>query len=141
MGKATRLIMAALLVLLAASCRTQREAQTEHTEYDRRTDTVWLETVRLRVDSIVERDSVVTVIRGDTVTTDRWHTRWRDRLRVDTVERTRVRTVFRTRTLTVTKEVAKPPSWWQKVLMCAGGLSLFGCAIVALMALRRWKNR
>lgn len=140
MGKATRLIMAALLLLLAAACRTSGETHT-HTEYDRRTDTVWLETVRLRVDSIVERDSVVTVIRGDTVTTDRWHTRWRDRLRVDTVERTRVRTVFRTRTLTVTKEVEKPPSWWQKVLMWAGGLSLFGCAIVALMAVRRWKNR
>lgn len=41
----------------------------------------------------------------------------------------------------VVREVAKPPSWWQKVLMWAGGLSLFGCAIVALMAVRRWKNR
>lgn len=40
----------------------------------------------------------------------------------------------------VSKEVAKPQTWWQKSLMWLGGFSLIGCTIVMLMAVRKWSK-
>lgn len=140
MKKTAYILAVLLLVLLAASCRTQREAQTERTEYVRLTDT--LREVRTRIDSVVIKDSVVTIIKGDTVRIERWRDRRHRSADTDTVERWKVRNIYqtRTRTVTLTPQPLKLP-WYQKALQGLGILSLMGLTLVALMAVRRWKNR
>ncbi len=137
--KAVIVFAVMLLALLHfASCRTQREAQTERTEYVHLTDT--LREVRTRIDSVVIKDSVVAIIKGDTVRIERWRDRWHRSADTDTVERWKVRNIYRTRTVTITPPPLKLP-WYQKVLQGLGILSLLGLTLVAAMALRRWKNR
>ena len=104
------------LLIVLASCRTTRETQTEYV-YVNSTDTI--HEVKLRIDSIVIHDSVMTLVKGDSVLTERWHTAYRDRLRVDTVEKIRTETVYQTLTETKIQEVNKL-YWWQKTLMWIG---------------------
>lgn len=130
-------LLFALMMLSFASCRTQKQV-TDNVQYIHLTDT--LRVVSLRVDSVIERDSIVTLIKGDTVRIERWRDRWYRSADTVTVVRWKVKTLYRTKTVTITPPPVKAPlSWWQKVLMWAGGLALFGCAIVALMAVRKWK--
>lgn len=130
-------LLFALMMLSFASCRTQKQV-TDNVQYIHLTDT--LRVVSLRVDSVIERDSIVTLIKGDTVRIERWHDCWHRSSDTVTVVRWKVKTVYRTKTVTITPPPAKAPlSWWQKTLMWLGGFSLIGCAIVVLMAVRKWK--
>ena len=113
------------LLLVLCSCRTVKQTDTLYIE---RTDTI--ERMRLRVDSIHVKDSVVTFLKGDTIFKEKWHTAYRDRLRVDTVERIKTDTVYQTRTETELKEVNRL-YWWQKALMWIGAVAGFLILIIA----------
>lgn len=123
-----------ILLLILASCKTKHNTVTEYV-YVNHTDTV--HDVSIRIDSIVTKDSIVTLIKGDTVQIEKWHTAYRERVRVDTVERIITRTEDRTKTETVIQEVNRL-YWWQKVLIRAGGIALI-CGIVIIIW--KFKNR
>lgn len=118
----------------AASGPVDRADTTTHTlATDRRV----LQDIRLRVDSIHIRDSVITLIRGDTVLTDRWHTEFRDRLRTDTIIRLRTQTVWRTRTITLRIRTPTPQTTWQRVTQTTGTLAILAAAAALLIWLAR----
>ena len=96
-----------------------------------------LRDISLRVDSIHIRDSVITLIRGDTVLTDRWHTEFRDRLRTDTLVRLRTQTLWRTRTVTLRIRTPTPPTTWQRLTQTAGTLAILAAAAVIIISLAR----
>lgn len=144
MIQATRYIIvtAALLALLVAvSCRPCRTSTEEHTTEAMRdmtaarsTDTLYV--VRMQRDSVIDRDTVETVVRGDTVL--RTITRWRWRLshgadttyraRTDTVVRyiERLRTIERRvvveRQLTAWERFRLRAFWWLVTAIAAIGL-------------------
>lgn len=75
-------------------------------------------------DTLLMRDSVYHYVQGDTVRIERWHYLHGTTsvARVDTV--LRVDTVPSVVTVTETKEVAKPPAWWQSFLKFAVGFAM-----------------
>lgn len=111
------------------------------------TDTVFVsraDTLRLiseRVDSVVYRDSVFTLIKGDTIFVKEYH--FRDltkkvgndsyKARTDTVWQTRTVTEYKTRTVEVEKKLA----WWQKALMWLGAISLTAGTAIGIAFLRK----
>lgn len=107
-----------LLALSLCSCRTRevvREVPVVVERVTERHDTVH------RVDSVVWRDSVYHLVKGDSVLIERWHTRWRvshDTVRV--VRRDSVPVVTET-TVTEVREVNRL-KWWQTMLMWLGGI-------------------
>ena len=117
-----RLIYIALIGLVACisvGCKSVRYVDRVHTEYkDRlRIDSVYSH------DTILQRDSIVTLLQGDTLRIDRWH--WRDRIAVKwktSLQHDTVAIVDTLRSVQV-KEVAKPLNWWQR-LMQGGGYAL-----------------
>ena len=125
-------VLFALLLLLPA-CKTGQHTITEYV-YVEKVDTVQM--MKLRVDSVVVRDSVVTLIKGDTVITDRWHTLYKEKVRVDTVSTVKYLTQYQTRTETVIKEV-NVLRWWQKLLMWIGALSLISGIAVGMWKLKK----
>lgn len=125
-----------LLILAAAaaltSCRTCRQTYSaELVESAEAQDS--MRDIRLRVDSVIVRDSTVTLIRGDTVFVDHWNRERLVSLRVDTVERIRYKTIYRTRTQTIT--VQSRASTWQKVKEYT-----VGAVIVLLSVLLIWQR-
>lgn len=114
------LVSLGMLIMALCGCSTVRYLPATHDSV--RTDTLWVSA--LRVDSVVERDSIVVVTRGDTV----YKTAWRDRYRylrlTDTVYRAVCDSVYVERVV----EVEKPPSRWQKfkdyILMTVGLLAM-----------------
>ena len=121
------------MLLALTGCRTQKETVTEYVYLERR-DTV--SEIRWRIDSIHARDSIVTLIKGDTVRIERWHTQYRERLRVDTVEKAVVETVYETKTETQVQEVNRL-AWWQKWLMWIGGIAIIAAAAMTAFRLRK----
>ena len=115
-------ILIAVLMLLVMSCTTQRivEVPVERV----RTDSVYL--TKLQRDTLVERDSVVMQIVGDTVY--RTHVRYiyKTRLLRDTVLKQRVDTV--TKVVTVEKERKRTVGdyAWGIALAVIGALVLVG---------------
>lgn len=95
-------------------------------------------------DSVIVRDSVFVMLRGDTVVKEAWRIRERVSLVHDTVrigsgftaERIRLDSVRVPVPVTVekivTKEVEKKLNWWRKAFLWTGGLfwSLFGVGIL-----------
>lgn len=139
-------ILLVTLVLCLCSCRAKKETATEHFRdsvefvHSAKADTlvVWKE----RTDSVIVRDSVFTLVKGDTVFVKEYH--YRDRTNMaadvayrasrDTVWRERTVTEYKTKTVTVTKtvKVEKPLRWWQTALMWLGGLTI-ATAIILLI--------
>lgn len=164
----TLLCLFALAVLSLTSCRTHREyIPVQTTVTSASTDSLehYMKQLLLMQRNVRERESVRTSSRtqetivlnerGDTARHDTRTIVETDRTRELEIEnnvlraeidslrslKARVDSVDRPvpYPVEVVREVTKPPSWWQKVLMWAGGLSLFGCAIVVLMAVRKRK--
>lgn len=133
------ILLLIILMMVMAGCRTCRQttmqADTSRSETHSR-DQYTEAKVRTRVDSVHIRDSIVTVIRGDSIITDRWHTAYRDRLRTDTVVRDRVRTVYRTQTVyrTRTEVREKEMSLWERTKMTVGGwaMAILGVGMIFL---------
>ena len=101
------------------------------------TDT--LRVVQHHRDSIYLHDStfVREFIQGDTVriVTEMWHTKFRDRLKTDTIYRSRTDSV--PVPYPVTKEVKKPLTTIEKVLMGTGIGSLVGILFYCIIFLRK----
>lgn len=96
--------------------------------------------VSARIDTVIQLDSVVTFISGDTVMITR--TRYRDRIRqrVDTVTRTEDHVTLREIPVEVetVKEVFRPLRWWQQSLMWLGvALLASALAAIAYLLIRR----
>ena len=122
-----------LLALSLCSCRTRevvREVPVVVERVTERHDTVH------RVDSVVWRDSVYHLVKGDSVLIERWHTRWRvshDTVRV--VRRDSVPVVTET-TVTEVREV-NVLHWWQRLLMLFGGIGTFFACLYILYKVKK----
>ncbi len=96
------------------------------------TDTVRI--VQQQRDSIHVHDSiyVTQMQKGDTVylTTDRWHTQWRDRVKVDTMLHIQRDSI--PYPVEVVKEVPAELTWWQKLRMNTGTMTI--CTLLAMGA-------
>ena len=137
--KSTVIAIVFFLLLILASCITSCKPKKELVEITRidtifshRSDTV--HTSVEKVDSIVYRDSVFTIIKGDTVLIEKYHYRYNTKSVNENAYKSSNDTVWQTRTVTEYKtqyvEVEKKLHWWQTALMWLGVIS-----IVALLAL------
>lgn len=95
-----------------------------------RTDTIY--SAKVRVDSVIFRDSVSLIQRGDTVFVTKYRDRYRVRERVDTVYSSATDSV----TVRVPYPVERQLSKWEQVKMEAGGWAI-GAGSVLFVALVR----
>lgn len=123
-----------LMGMLLSSCSTTKTVTKEvPVTVEKVTRDTLLQT-RWRVDTVMERDSIVVTQRG----TDRWRTKYVMRVRVDTIFKSRVDTVPKVVTVTkeTTKEVPMRLKWWQVALQWLGGLSLVGGILCIMLCLK-----
>lgn len=122
------LSMAALM--LSGGCTRKVYVPTEHIVYS--TDTVY-EAV-LRVDSVIQRDSVAVVQKGDTVLITRYRDRYRVKERTDTVYKAKTDSVRVREPYPVERELTK----WEQTKMDFGGMFLGGLIAVGVAAVIMW---
>lgn len=122
------LVMVALL--LSGGCTRKVYVPTEHTVY--KTDTVYEDV--LRVDSVIQRDSVAVVQKGDTVLITRYRDRYRIKERTDTVYKAKTDSVMVREPYPVERELTK----WEQTKMDFGGIFLGGLCAVAVLAVAVW---
>lgn len=123
-----------LLGMLLSSCTTTKTVTKEvPVTVEKVTRDTLLQT-RWRVDTVMERDSIVVTQWG----TDRWRTKYVLRVRVDTIFKSRVDTVPKVVTVTkeTTREVPRRLRWWQVGLQWLGGLSLAGAILCIMLCLK-----
>lgn len=123
-----------LLGTLLSSCTTTKTVTKEvPVTVEKVTRDTLLQT-RWRVDTVMERDSIVVTQQG----TDRWRTKYVLRVRTDTIFKSRVDTVPKVVTVTkeTTKEVPMRLKWWQVALQWLGGLSLVGGILCIMLCLK-----
>lgn len=141
------LIIAIILAVAFGSCKT-KYIPVERVRIDStavyRADS--LTRILATRDTVIERDSVVLMVKGDSVVKEVW--RWRDRVSVvrDTVRdgkalayaRVVRDTVSVPYAVEVAKEVEKPLSWWEKTLRGCGWAVVL---TAAWLAVRGWLRR
>ncbi len=119
-----------LFALLFSGCTRTVYVPTERTAI--RTDTVY--SAKLRVDSVIFRDSISVVQKGDTVTI----TKYRDRIKV----RERTDTVYQAVTDSVKVSVPYPVerklSRWEQTKQDIGGMAIGALVAAALAAVLVW---
>lgn len=93
-----------------------------------RTDTVY--SAKFRVDSVIMRDSVLVVQKGDTLIVSKVRDRWRDRVVRDTVYRSAIDTVRVREPYPVEKELTR----WQRARLDLGTVALGGIAVALCVA-------
>ncbi|MCI7599320.1 MAG: hypothetical protein MSS96_11495 [Bacteroidales bacterium] len=123
-----------LLGTLLCSCTTTKTVTKEiPVTVEKVTRDTLLQT-RWRVDTVMERDSIVVTQQG----TDRWRTKYVLRVRVDTIFKSRVDTVPKVVTVTkeTTMEVPRRLRWWEVALQWLGGLSLVGGMLCIMLCLK-----
>lgn len=123
-----------LLGMLLCSCSTTKTVTKEvPVTVEKVTHDTLLQT-RWRVDTVLERDSIVVTQQG----TDRWRTKYVLRVLTDTIFKSRVDTVPKVVTVTkeTTKEVPMRLQWWQVALQWLGGLSLVGGIFCIMLCLK-----
>lgn len=98
-----------------------------------KTDSIAVE--RVRIDSIVMRDSVSVIDRGDTVRIERWRTRYITRRDTIAVERVRTDSIA----VPYRVEVERPLTLWQRIKLSLGGWALLAVLIAA--AVMVWRLR
>lgn len=84
------LIVVVMLALALTSCTKTVYVPTEHTVYN--TDTVYYAV--LRVDSVIQRDSIAVIQKGDTVLITKYRDRYKVKQRTDTVYKAKVDSVY-----------------------------------------------
>lgn len=97
-----------------------------------RTDTVY--SAKLRVDSVIFRDSVAVIQKGDTVLITKYRDRYKVRQRTDTVYQAVVDSVK----VKVSYPVERPLSKWERTKMDFGGMFLGGMVVAVLTAVIIW---
>ena len=112
-------ILSALCAALLCACGScTRTVYTPVESTTVRTDTLYRAVVR--VDTVLQRDSVTVMQRGDTVYHTRYITRYKVRQRVDTV----YRSVVDTCRTEVPVPVERPLTRWQRFRMDVGALAV-----------------
>lgn len=124
------MLLAMAALLLSGGCTRKVYVPTEHIVYS--TDTVY-EAV-LRVDSVIQRDSVAVVQKGDTVLITRYRDRYRVKERTDTVYKAKTDSVRVREPYPVERELTK----WEQTKMDFGGIFLGGLCAVAVLAVAVW---
>lgn len=124
------LIVTVMLALALTSCTKRVYVPTEHIVYN--TDTV--HEAELRVDSVIQRDSVAVVQKGDTVLITRYRDRYRVRERSDTVYKAKTDSVRVREPYPVERELTK----WEQTKMDFGGMFLGGLIAVVVSAVILW---
>lgn len=124
----------AVSVLLTSLCSCTRKIYVPVENTVMRTDTVY--SAKLRVDSVIFRDSVAVIQKGDTVFLTRYRDRYRVREHTDTVYQSVIDSVKVSVPYPVERELTR----WEKVKMDAGGFAIgAGTALlVAVIALLVW---
>lgn len=123
------LALCAALLCACGSCTRTVYTPVESTTV--RTDTLYRAVVR--VDTVLQRDSVSVMQRGDTVMVTRFRDRYRVKLHTDTVREVSVDSVRVAVPYPVEKELTR----WEQVKMDFGGIALGGL-VIALCAAVAW---
>ncbi len=97
-----------------------------------RTDTVY--SAKLRVDSVIFRDSIAVMQKGDTVLITKYRDRYKVRQRTDTVYQAVVDSVK----VKVPYPVERPLSKWERTKMDFGGMFLGGMVAAVIAAVLIW---
>ena len=124
------MLLAMAALMLSGGCARKVYVPTEHIVYS--TDTVY-EAV-LRVDSVIQRDSVAVVQKGDTVLITRYRDRYRVKERTDTVYKAKTDSVRVREPYPVERELTK----WEQTKMDFGGIFLCGLIAVGVAAVIVW---
>lgn len=128
-----KLIFAIILSVVMVSCKTKEYVSVVEHHIDT------LRVVQHHRDSIYLHDStfVREYIQGDTVRiiTEMWHTKYRDRLKTDTIYRSRTDSV--PVPYPVVKEVKKPLTMIEKVLMGTGIGAIVGLIFYFYIYIRK----
>ena len=124
------MLLAMAALMLSGGCTRKVYVPTEQTVYN--TDTVY-EAV-LRVDSVIQRDSVAVVQKGDTVLITRYRDRYRVKERTDTVYKANTDSVRVREPYPVERELTK----WEQTKMDFGGIFLGGLIAVGVAAVIVW---
>lgn len=124
------MLLAMAALMLSGGCTRKVYVPTEHTVYN--TDTVY-EAV-LRVDSVIQRDSVAVVQKGDTVLITRYRDRYRVKERTDTVYKAKTDSVRVREPYPVERELTK----WEQAKMDFGGMAIGGLIAVVVAAVIVW---
>lgn len=124
------LIVVVMLALALTSCTKTVYVPTEHTVY--KTDTVY--EAALRIDSVIQRDSVAVVQKGDTVLITRYRDRYKVKERTDTVYKAKTDSVRVREPYPVERELTK----WEQTKMDFGGMFLGGLIAVLVAAVIVW---
>lgn len=134
------LILVMVLGCLTFSCTRKvyvpvENVRTEYRDRDRNS---------VRIDSVIEADTRLIYINGDTVRD--YRTRWRERIREvhDTVKEEQQVTVTKTKTVTV--EVKRKPTVWQRIKkvlsgFLIGAVAAFVIHLIWNLAIRNYKRR
>lgn len=120
-------LLICLCITLLTGCKTRYITQEVPVVVHERDSIYKVNTLQVH-DTLVYRDSVFHLIKGDTILIEKWHTLQAVNhvARVDTVYKDRNVEVPVTVTKTEVREVNKI-HWWQKLLMwCGAGLLAFG---------------
>ena len=125
-------LMLVILLALALSggCTRKVYVPTEHIVYS--TDTVY-EAV-LRVDSVIQRDSVAVIQKGDTVLITKWRDRYRVKQRTDTVYKAVTDSVKVSIPYPVERELTK----WEQAKQDVGGMAMGALGVAVLAAVIAW---
>lgn len=122
------LAMAATAWMLVALCGCKATEYVPVGSVVVRTDTVY--SAKFRVDSVIMRDSVLVVQKGDTLIVSKVRDRWRDRVVRDTVYRSASDTVRVREPYPVEKELTR----WQRARLDLGTVALGGIAVALCLA-------
>ena len=124
------MLLAMAALMLSGGCTRKVYVPTEHIVYS--TDTVY--DAVLRVDSVIQRDSVAVVQKGDTVLITRYRDRYRVKERTDTVYKAKTDSVRVREPYPVERELTK----WENTKMDFGGMFLGGLIAVGVAAVIVW---
>lgn len=124
------MLLAMTALMLSGGCTRKVYVPSEHIVYS--TDTVY-EAV-LRVDSVIQRDSVAVVQKGDTVLITRYRDRYRVKERTDTVYKAKTDSVRVREPYPVERELTK----WEQTKMDFGGIFLGGLIAAGVAAVIVW---
>lgn len=117
------------LLILATGC--SRKVYVPVESVVSRTDTIY--SAKVRVDSVIMRDSVAVFQKGDTVTITKYRDRYRVKELTDTVYQSAIDSVK----ISVPYPVERELSRWERTKMDFGGMAI-GALVIALCAAVAW---
>ena len=117
------------LLVLATGCSRKVYVPVESAVL--RTDTIY--SAKVRVDSVIMRDSVAVFQKGDTVTITKYRDRYRVKELTDTVYQSAIDSVK----VSVPYPVERELSRWERTKMDFGGMAI-GALVIALCAAVAW---